>query len=101
MVKVTKDYPIIPLRDVVVFPGIVTTLFVGRSKSIEALNSAMASDKKLVLVAQKDASKIISLNIEKLIKALKQKAIKYSNTPMLSRTHGQTEIGRASCRERV
>ena len=56
MVKVTKDYPIIPLRDVVVFPGIVTTLFVGRSKSIEALNSAMASDKKLVLVAQKDAS---------------------------------------------
>ena len=47
MVKVTKDYPIIPLRDVVVFPGIVTTLFVGRSKSIEALNSAMASDKKL------------------------------------------------------
>ena len=56
MVKITKDYPIIPLRDVVVFPGIVTTLFVGRSKSIEALNSAMASDKKLVLVAQKDAS---------------------------------------------
>ena len=56
MVKVIKDYPIIPLRDVVVFPGIVTTLFVGRSKSIEALNSAMGSDKKLVLVAQKDAS---------------------------------------------
>jgi ATP-dependent Lon protease, bacterial type len=56
MVKVTKDHLIIPLRDVVVFPGIVTTLFVGRSKSIEALNSAMASDKKLVLVAQKDAS---------------------------------------------
>ena len=44
------------MRDVVVFPGIVTTLFVGRSKSIEALNSAMASDKKLVLVAQRDAS---------------------------------------------
>ncbi len=37
-----------------------------------------------------DASKIISLNIEDLIKALKQKALKYSNTPMLSRTHGQT-----------
>ena len=56
MVTITKDYPIIPLRDVVVFPGIVTTLFVGRSKSVEALNSAMASDKKLVLVAQRDAS---------------------------------------------
>ena len=50
MVTITKDYPIIPLRDVVVFPGIVTTLFVGRSKSVEALNSAMASEKKLVLV---------------------------------------------------
>jgi len=51
MVSIKKEYPIIPLRDVVVFPGIVTTLFVGRSKSIEALNSSMASDKKLVLVA--------------------------------------------------
>ena len=38
----------------------------------------------------KDASKIISLNIDDLIKTLKQKSIKYSNTPMLSRTHGQT-----------
>ena len=38
----------------------------------------------------KDASKVISLNIENLIKVLKQKAVKYSNTPMLSRTHGQT-----------
>ncbi len=38
----------------------------------------------------KDASKVISLNIEDLIKVLKQKAVKYSNTPMLSRTHGQT-----------
>ena len=47
MVKVIKDYPIIPLRDVVVFPGIVTTLFVGRSKSIEALNSAMALTRSL------------------------------------------------------
>ena len=56
MVKVTKDYPIIPLRDVVVFPGIVTTLFVGRSKSVEALNVAMSSNKKLVLVSQKDAA---------------------------------------------
>ena len=38
----------------------------------------------------KDASKVISLNIENLIKVLKQKAVQYSNTPMLSRTHGQT-----------
>ena len=56
MKSIKYDLPFLALRDVVVFPGIVTTLFVGRSKSIEALNSAMASDKKLVLVAQKDAS---------------------------------------------
>jgi len=50
------DLPLIPLRDVVVFPGIVTTLFVGRPKSVEALNAAMSSNKKLVLVSQKDAA---------------------------------------------
>ncbi len=56
MSEVKSDLPLIPLRDVVVFPGIVTTLFVGRPKSIEALNVAMSSNKKLVLVSQKDAS---------------------------------------------
>ncbi|MDG1248930.1 MAG: endopeptidase La [SAR86 cluster bacterium] len=56
MTDIKKDLPIIPLRDVVIFPGIVTTLFVGRKKSIEALNVAMASNKKLVLVSQIDQS---------------------------------------------
>ena len=56
MSDVSKSYPIIPLRDVVIFPGIVTTLFVGRSKSVEALNAATNSDKKIVLVAQRDAA---------------------------------------------
>ena len=56
MTKIKSDLPLIPLRDVVVFPGIVTTLFVGRKKSVEALNIAMTSNKKLVLVSQKDAS---------------------------------------------
>ena len=55
MSKIKSDLPLIPLRDVVVFPGIVTTLFVGRAKSVEALNIAMSSNKKLVLVSQKDA----------------------------------------------
>ena len=54
MKEIKSDLPIIPLRDVVVFPGIVTTLFVGRPKSIEALNVAMSSNKKLVLVSQLD-----------------------------------------------
>ena len=57
MAIIKSDHPIIPLRDLVVFPGVVTTLFVGRIKSVEALNAAMSSDKKLVLVAQMDASK--------------------------------------------
>ena len=57
MAIIKTDHPIIPLRDLVVFPGVVTTLFVGRAKSVEALNAAMSSDKKLVLVAQMDASK--------------------------------------------
>ena len=56
MSDIKSDLPLIPLRDVVVFPGVVTTLFVGRSKSVEALNLAMSSNKKLVLVSQKDAS---------------------------------------------
>ncbi len=56
MTEIKSDLPLIPLRDVVVFPGIVTTLFVGRKKSVEALNVAMTSNKKLVLVSQKDAS---------------------------------------------
>ena len=55
MSDIKSDLPLIPLRDVVVFPGIVTTLFVGRQKSVEALNVAMSSNKKLVLVSQKDA----------------------------------------------
>ncbi|MAR95534.1 MAG: endopeptidase La [Gammaproteobacteria bacterium] len=56
MSEIKSDLPLIPLRDVVVFPGIVTTLFVGRPKSIEALNVSMSSNKKLVLVSQKDPS---------------------------------------------
>ena len=56
MSDISKNYPIIPLRDVVIFPGIVTTLFVGRSKSVEALNAATNSNKKIVLVAQRDAA---------------------------------------------
>src|SRR3989304_6400229 len=49
--------PLLPLRDVVVFPHMVIPLFVGRSKSIKALETAMEADKSIVLVAQKSAAK--------------------------------------------
>ena len=47
--------PVLPLRDVVVFPHMVIPLFVGRDKSIRALEMAMEADKRIVLVAQKSA----------------------------------------------
>jgi ATP-dependent Lon protease len=51
----TFDLPVLPLRDVVVFPHMVIPLFVGRDKSIRALDQAMESDKRILLVAQKSA----------------------------------------------
>lgn len=50
------DIPVLPLRDVVVYPHMVIPLFVGREKSIRCLESAMDSDKRIMLVAQKEAS---------------------------------------------
>ena len=47
--------PLLPLRDIVVFPGMITPLFVGRSKSISALEEVMSKDKKVFLVTQKNA----------------------------------------------
>ncbi len=53
----SQDYlPLLPLRDVVVFPNMVIPLFVGRAKSIAALEEAMEQEKRVMLVAQKDAS---------------------------------------------
>jgi ATP-dependent Lon protease len=47
--------PVLPLRDVVVYPYMVIPLFVGRQRSIQALDAAMATDKQILLVAQKSA----------------------------------------------
>ena len=47
--------PVLPLRDVVVYPNMVIPLFVGREKSIQALDAAMANNKQILLVAQKSA----------------------------------------------
>tara|TARA_Y100000741_G_scaffold107581_1_gene80607 strand:- start:1796 stop:4192 length:2397 start_codon:yes stop_codon:yes gene_type:complete len=48
-------FPTLPLRDIVVFPGMIVPLFVGRDKSIKALNEVMKANKKIVLVTQKNA----------------------------------------------
>lgn len=49
-----QSLPVLPLRDIVVFPHLIVPLFVGRDKSVAALESAMASDKEIFLVAQLD-----------------------------------------------
>ena len=49
-------YPVLPLRDIVVFPHMIVPLFVGREKSIKALEEVMKDDKQILLVAQKNAS---------------------------------------------
>ncbi|MDO4705590.1 MAG: endopeptidase La [Comamonadaceae bacterium] len=56
LVEGAETLPLLPLRDVVVFPGMVVPLFVGRAKSIKALELAMAADRRIVLVSQKSAS---------------------------------------------
>jgi ATP-dependent Lon protease len=50
----TQIYPVLPLRDIVVFPHMIVPLFVGRDKSVAALEKAMAADKEIFLVAQLD-----------------------------------------------
>ena len=50
----TQSYPVLPLRDIVVFPQMIVPLFVGRDKSVAALETAMAGDKKIFLVSQLD-----------------------------------------------
>ena len=52
----SKTYPVLPLRDIVVFPHMIVPLFVGRDKSVKALEQVMDSEKKILLVAQKDAN---------------------------------------------
>ncbi|MEE8533266.1 MAG: endopeptidase La [Alphaproteobacteria bacterium] len=49
-------YPVLPLRDIVVFPHMIVPLFVGREKSVRALEDVMKDDKQILLVAQKDAA---------------------------------------------
>ncbi|MEM7653210.1 MAG: LON peptidase substrate-binding domain-containing protein, partial [Pseudomonadota bacterium] len=49
-------YPVLPLRDIVVFPHMIVPLFVGREKSVLALEDVMNDDKQILLVTQKNAA---------------------------------------------
>ena len=54
--KAPTLYPVLPLRDIVVFPHMIVPLFVGREKSVRALEDVMQDNKQILLVAQKDAA---------------------------------------------
>ena len=56
MTDQSNSYPILPLRDIVVFPHMIVPLFVGREKSVRALENVMQDDKQILLVAQKNAT---------------------------------------------
>jgi len=56
MTTTDTKYPVLPLRDIVVFPHMIVPLFVGREKSIKALEDVMNDDKQILLTAQKDAA---------------------------------------------
>ncbi len=53
---VTESYPVLPLRDIVVFPHMIVPLFVGREKTIRALEEVMKTDKSILLATQKNAA---------------------------------------------
>ena len=52
---VKHTLPLLPLRDIVIFPSMVIPLFVGRDKSISSLNEVMKNNKKIILVTQKNS----------------------------------------------
>ncbi|MCB1350874.1 MAG: LON peptidase substrate-binding domain-containing protein, partial [Maritimibacter sp.] len=52
----TSLHPVLPLRDIVVFPHMIVPLFVGREKSVKALEEVMADDKQILLASQIDPS---------------------------------------------
>jgi len=55
-------FPVLPLRDIVVFPHMIVPLFVGRDKSVRALEAVMKDDQQILLTSQKDASDSVKLD---------------------------------------
>ena len=66
--EVKINLPLLPLRDIVVFPSMVIPLFVGRDKSITALNEVMKNDKKIILVTQNSGNVFLKRQFFRLTK---------------------------------
>ncbi|MCH7478190.1 MAG: LON peptidase substrate-binding domain-containing protein, partial [SAR324 cluster bacterium] len=49
-----KNFPMLPMRDIVVFPHMTTPFFIGRKQSMEALENALAADRQVFVIAQRD-----------------------------------------------
>ena len=64
-------YPVLPLRDIVVFPGMIVPLFVGREKSVAALENAMEGSKDIFLVAQLDPLRFWQVHRGTIVQARK------------------------------
>ena len=76
--------PVLPLRDIVVFPNMIAPLFVGREQSVNALNHVMTGDKKIFLLSQKN-SKVDNPNKENLYSSNHHVLVLYSKChPYLS-----------------
>ena len=74
--KKSDFLPCLPLRDIVIFPGMIVPLFVGRDKSIKSLNEVMKTNKKIILLTQKMQKLMIP---QKKIFILMDVNVKYYN----------------------
>jgi ATP-dependent Lon protease len=61
--NLAESYPVLPLRDIVVFPHMIVPLFVGRDKSVRALEQVMTQDKQILLSSQRDPGGMIRLKM--------------------------------------
>src|SRR5262245_24452691 len=100
-----RQMPLLPLRDIVVFPTMVVPLFVGRMRSIRALEDAMSKERELLLCAQREAGEdepgedgIHTVGtLGTIIQLLR---LPDGTVKVLVEGRARAQIGRASCRER-
>ena len=87
--NLNNNLPVLPLRDIVVFPGMVIPLFVGRDKSITALDEVMKKDKKMIhsiCFSSMRNIQVINIVIKKLVKKVNNNDIGFFL--LISRTVG-------------